>query len=85
MAQIKTSVGTVDVNGGKEIVVENIDGFADGERIVAFKNNETCKVKITWEKDYKGVKHVPDGTVVEMHVIEAAMLEKIGRCKIVKE
>ena len=86
MSKVKTSnAGEVDVPGGKEIVADNLPGFKDGEKLVTFNANELVKFKVEWPKDYKGIKHVADGTVLEgVHVLDAAVMEKLGKGKIVK-
>jgi hypothetical protein len=84
MSKVKINDKTLTVGGGKEIVAENLKGFKDGEKIVVFKNSETCKFKYTYDKDYKKKKHVAEGTVVEMHVLDAAIAEELGKGTIVK-
>ncbi len=85
MSKVKTdNAGEVEVPGGKEITADNLPGFKDGEKITAFRADELVKFKVEWSKDYKGVKHVLDGTVLEVHVLDAAVMEKLGRGKIVK-
>lgn len=86
MSKVTTeNAGEIEVLGGKEIVADNLAGFKDGEKIVAFGANETVSFKVDWGKDYKGIKHVPDGTVLKgIHVLDAAVMEKLGRGKIVK-
>jgi hypothetical protein len=85
MSKVQTQqAGEVEVKGGKEIIAENIPGFVDGEKITAFSLNERCNFKIEYAKDFKGTKHLPDGTVIDMHVLDAAIAEKIGKGKIVK-
>jgi hypothetical protein len=85
MSKVNTEqAGVVDVKGGKEIIAENIPGFVDGEKITAFSLSERCDFKIEYSKDFKGTKHLPEATVIDMHVLDAAIAEKLGKGKIVK-
>lgn len=80
------TVGTVPVDGGKIIEAKGMPNFEDGEQIIAFSLNERAKFKVSYPKEYpeNKKKHVPEGTVIDMHVIDAAVAEKMGKGKIVK-
>lgn len=84
MSKVQTTAGELEVQGGKEIIAENMQGFTDGEKIVSFNYTDRTKFKVEYPKDFKGTKHVPDGAVIDMHVIDAAVAEKLGKGKIVK-
>jgi hypothetical protein len=73
-----TSAGEVEVAGGKEIIADNLQGFTDGDKIVAFSYADRAKFKFNKEN-----KHMPDG-IADLHVIDAAAAEKLGLGKIVK-
>ncbi len=84
MPKVSTRAGDVDAPVGKEVVAENLQGFKDGETIVVFNYEQRANFKIEYSKDFKGTKHVPDGTVIDMHALDAAVAEKLGKGKIVK-
>lgn len=82
---VKTkNAGTVQVPGGKKITAEGLKGFKDGQELVAFRNDEQCDFEVTYPDDHKGKQHVPHGTTIRMHVLDAAIAEKMGKGKIVK-
>ena len=83
MTKVKTVAGELSVNGGKEVVADNLTGFNDGDVLVAFRSDENVKFQYEYPKDYKKVKHVPEGTIVDMHVLDATVAEKLGKGKIV--
>lgn len=84
MPKVVTTAGELEIQAGKEIVADNLTGFTDGEKLVAFNYSDRVKFKIAYGKDFKGTKHVPDGTIIDMHVIDAAVAEKMGKGSIVK-
>lgn len=83
--KVKTKAGEVTVQGGKEVVADNLKGFKDGDKLVIFKRDEMCKFQFSYSKEHTKVKHVPEGTIVTMHVLDAAVAEKLGKGKIVKD
>lgn len=83
MAKVIVGDKTVTVKGGKEVVADNLKGFKDGEKITTFKNNEVCKFQYGHAKDHKGKKHVEEGRIVTMHVLDAAVAVEMGKGKIV--
>jgi hypothetical protein len=84
MAKVVTTVGELEVQAGKEIIADNLTGFTDGEKIVAFNYSDRAKFKVAYGKEFKGTKHLPEGSVIDMHVIDAAVAEKMGKGSIVK-
>lgn len=74
----------VEVQGGKTIIADNkLSGFKEDERITVFKNNETCEVEFL-DKTSATKKHVKPGTKAVMHVLDAAVAEKMGKVKILR-
>lgn len=74
----------MEVNGGKVIVADNkLKGFKEDERIIAFKNNELCEVEFL-DKTSATKKHVKPGTKAIMHVLDAAIAEKMNKIKILR-
>lgn len=84
MSKVNTVAGLIEVPGGKEIVAENLKDFEDGEKLVVFQSDEMVKFQFSYPKDHSKQKHVPEGTTVSMHVLDAAIAEKLGKGKIVK-
>lgn len=79
MAKVKTVAGTLNVKGGKEMEADNLKGFKDGEKIVVFKRSEVVEFK------YGKNKHLPEGTVVTMHVLDATVAQAMKKGSIVGE
>ena len=85
MANVKTVAGEVEVPTAKTLIAENLPGFQDGEEVIVFGTNDRCKFKIKYPKDAPAhKKHVPDGTILDLHVLDAAVAEKQGKGEIVK-
>ncbi len=76
--------GEVKVQGGKKLVTEGVKHFKDGEEIVAFGNDDWCDFK--YNAEGKHTKHFKEGgeKTVKMHVLDAAVAEKLGKGKIVE-
>ncbi len=86
MSEVKTVAGKIEVSNGKNITPEDGShkGFKDGEPITTFKIDDTVKFKFESPKDSKRKPHVEDGTIIDLHPLDAAIAEKQGKGKIVK-
>ena len=71
------------VIAGKKETLE-IEGVE--QEVTVHKLSDVRKVRIKYPKDYKGKKHFKDGTIVEVHAIEAKhWVEVKGIAELVKE
>lgn len=90
MANIKVKqangkTASVSTVGGKKIAADNQQGFKDGEEITAYNLSDTVEFTVKHAADLPASKqHVEDGTVITLHAIDAAILEKAGRGSIKK-
>jgi len=90
MAKIMTKLGELDVPGGKSWEAQGQKGIKDGDIVTTFRNDEYCDFKyaeLPKAKDGEAPvkpKHKMHGKTVRMHVVEAAVQQKLGKGEIVK-
>lgn len=85
--KIETVADTLDVPAGKKLEVKEgeIAGVKEGTEVTTFNLSDKVKFKVTHAKETPAKKqHVPDGTIIEIHPLDAAVMEKQGKGKIVK-
>jgi hypothetical protein len=91
---MKTVVNTVeiDLKGGKEMEVKEgefvNDTLKEGEKVQVFKSDDLVTFEFSEPKQKEGetrIKHFPGKThVAKVHTVDAQIMEKLGKGKIVK-
>lgn len=91
MAKVMTKLGELEVPGGKTWEAKGQAKIKDGTMVTTFRAEDKCKFTYADapkpEKDGDAApkqKHKMYGKTVVMHVLDAAILEKMGKGKIIK-
>lgn len=85
--KVKIRKDLIEVPGGRYIeITGDVKGFVEGETVVAFRRDELCDFEISVAEEGKGAgKHVSDKHIIKnMHVLDAAIAQHMGKGKIIK-
>lgn len=83
--QANGKTARISTVAGKDVEIkDDQSGFKEGDVVRAFNLSDTVQFKVAHGKDVAANKqHVPNGTVITLHELDAQILAAAGRGKIV--
>lgn len=85
MAKVMTKLGELEVPGGRTWEAKGQAKIKDGTMVTTFRNTDLCDFTYNELGKDEKPKHKMYGKTVTMHVLDAAIAQKQGKGKIVKD